>query len=952
MTALQLALFGLGAGAIYVLLGQSLVLIHRGSGVLNFAQGGVAMIAAQVFYRSRDEGILPTPVALIVALGAAMGIGAAMHLVVLRRLADASDVARLISSLALLGLLQGIGTVLWNGSDLNTTQVVTSILPSSTIRLGANLTIGADKLILLGIALLLTVLLRHVYQRSRFGLATSAVAENERAAVALGWSPTVIGALNWVAGSALAGLAGILLSPIAGLSVTALVLTVIPGLAVALVGEFSSFRLVLAGGLLLGIAQSEAELYITTPGVADSAPFVIVIGLVVFRGRLIPARGDDTGRPVRAGSGGIRLRWLLPPVLVLCLLVHTVSNSWALAIASSALAGLIGLSMVLLTGYAGQISLAQTTIAGVGAVTAANLSARAGLPFVPAVLLGALAAGAVGVVVGLPALRCRGASLAVVTIGLSLVLEEVVLGNPWISGGDTANGTLTVGEPSLFGWRLGMFDHPVRFTVCAIAVFAAGAVAVANIRRGGTGRRLLASNANERAAAASGVNVVGVKLYAFAVASTIAGLSGALAAFEFPNLDLTRYTTVGSISALLGTVIGGVGYLYGAVVQALANPGGGVAQQVLSYFPGRWTESLGLIGAVAALLTLAFYPSGAADLHARQFAFIRRLLPLPGRRGVPGSAAVPVVPGPAAETAVPAELPVERVRSERVRGGHLSVRGLSVSFGGVHAVQGVDLDVAPGEVVGLIGPNGAGKTTILDAISGAVSAKGTVTLDGVPLAKLSPPRRAALGVGRTFQSVELFENMTAYENIRVGAESRGGCSYAADLVRPRESPLPPVAEAAILDLELSEVLARRPEELSTGTRRLVGIARTLAGAPRVLLLDEPGAGLNAAEKRELLGLVRHLADSWGLAVLLIEHDVRFVTAVSDRVLALALGRVVASGTPEQVMASPEVITSYLGETAPGMSSLADLADLPGRRESEHEDVGVGDLTVPQEEAAT
>jgi len=937
MTALQLALFGLGAGAIYVLLGQSLVLIHRGSGVLNFAQGGVAMIAAQIFYRTRDEGILPTPVALIVALCAAMGIGAAMHLVVLRRLADASDVARLISSLALLGLLQGIGTVLWNGSDLNTTQVVTSILPSSTLHLGANLSIGVDKLILLGIALLLTVVLWQVYQRSRFGLATSAVAENERAAVALGWSPTAIGALNWVAGSALAGLAGILLSPIAGLSVTALVLTVIPGLAVALVGEFSSFWLVLAGGLLLGIAQSEAELYITTPGVADSAPFVIVIALVIFRGRLIPARGDDTGRPVRAGSGGIRLRWLLPPVLVLCLLVHTVSNSWALAIASSALAGLIGLSMVLLTGYAGQISLAQMTIAGVGAVTAANLSARAGLPFVPAVLLGSLAAGAVGVVVGLPALRCRGASLAVVTIGLSLVLEEVALGNPWISGEDTANGTLTVGEPSLFGWQLGMFDHPVRFTVFAIAVFVVGAVAVANIRRGRTGRRLLAANANERAAAASGVGVVGVKLYAFAIASTIAGLSGALAAFEFPNLDLTRYTTVGSISALLGTVIGGVGYLYGAVVQALANPGGGVAQQVLSYFPGRWTESLGLIGAVSALLTLAFYPSGAANLHARQFAYLRRLLS--GGRAVTGSR-----PTLAAEP-VPAEAPVRREQPERVRGGHLSVRGLSVSFGGVHAVRGVDLDVAPGEVVGLIGPNGAGKTTILDAISGAVSAGGTVSLDGEPLARLSPQRRAALGVGRTFQSVELFENMTAYENIRVGAESRGARSYVADLIRPRETPLPPVAEAAILDLALSEDLARRPEELSTGTRRLVGIARTLAGAPRVLLLDEPGAGLNSAEKRELLGLVRHLADTWGLAVLLIEHDVRFVTAVSDRVLALALGRVVASGTPEQVMASPEVITSYLGETAPGMTSLAGL---PGR--PEHEDIEVADVTVAQGEA--
>jgi ABC-type branched-subunit amino acid transport system ATPase component len=159
--------------------------------------------------------------------------------------------------------------------------------------------------------------------------------------------------------------------------------------------------------------------------------------------------------------------------------------------------------------------------------------------------------------------------------------------------------------------------------------------------------------------------------------------------------------------------------------------------------------------------------------------------------------------------------------------------------------------------------------------------------------------------------------MTTYDNIRVGAESTGGRCYVIDPIWPRTTSLPAVAQAAIDDLGLVAGLEHRPEELSTGTRRMAGIARTLASAPRVLLLDEPGAGLNATEKQELLHLVRHLADSWGLAVLLIEHDVQFVTTVSDRVLALALGQVIASGTPAQVMASDEVITSYLGGTVPG-----------------------------------
>jgi branched-chain amino acid transport system ATP-binding protein len=245
----------------------------------------------------------------------------------------------------------------------------------------------------------------------------------------------------------------------------------------------------------------------------------------------------------------------------------------------------------------------------------------------------------------------------------------------------------------------------------------------------------------------------------------------------------------------------------------------------------------------------------------------------------------------------------------------LRVAGLSVSYGGVHALDEVELGVEPGAIVGLIGPNGAGKTTAIDAISGFVSARGVVELDGVRLDALPPHRRARAGIVRTFQSLELFSDLSVIDNVAVAALHARWWSPFVDAVRPRHSRHVDV-EWALDAVGLLEAKHARADELSHGQRRLVGIARALAGAPRVLLLDEPAAGLDPHETATLADLVRTLS-ARGIAVLLVDHDMSLVMAVCERVVVLDFGRVIANGPPAAVRAEPAVVHAYLGSSMLG-----------------------------------
>jgi sulfate-transporting ATPase len=417
---------------------------------------------------------------------------------------------------------------------------------------------------------------------------------------------------------------------------------------------------------------------------------------------------------------------------------------------------------------------------------------------------------------------------------------------------------------------------------------------VSNLRVGATGRQMIAVRSNERAAAALGISVVGVKVYAFAVGAGIAALGGILLAFRQSNVQFADFNVFGSILLVQYAVIGGIGWISGAVLGAAAAPGGVIAHLADTVLPhlDNVESWLVIVSGVLAIQLLRRAPDGMASLWS---GIARRVL----RRGPQtASAATRAASDPATEAT----------------GRELEVRGISVRFGGVTAVDDVSFRVVPGEVVGLIGPNGAGKTTLLDVITGFTRQQaGTVLLDGTDVTAWRPERRARAGIARSWQAVELFDELTVRDNLLVAEESRSLGNYLRDLVRRRRPTLSAFGESIVDDLGLRAVLDQRPDTLSLGLIKLVGIARTIISNPGVILLDEPAAGLDNEESRELAVLIRGIATRHRVAVVLIEHDMALIANSCDRVVVLDFGRKIADGTPDEIQNDTAVVTAYLGE---------------------------------------
>ncbi len=445
---------------------------------------------------------------------------------------------------------------------------------------------------------------------------------------------------------------------------------------------------------------------------------------------------------------------------------------------------------------------------------------------------------------------------------------------------------------------------------------------VSNVRRGRSGRRLIAVRTNERAAAALGIDVTAAKLYAFSLSSAIAALGGIVLAFRLSSISYQSFTNFTSITYVGLALVGGVGHLLGAFVGGTMATAG-LNQEILESTwggVGRWIQ---FISGIAILLMVLLYKDGVAAEWVKMFRFGKKL------RKWGQSYAIhldDVSEGAGAEGAGDPK--------NRVPPRTLTIEDLSVHYGAVTAVDKVSYRLEPGTVTGLIGPNGAGKTSLIDAISGFAAAEGQVLLIGdggdQDLSMQSPVRRARAGVARSFQSLELFEDSTVFENLSVAADPQDLRSYVRDLIRPLNPAFPPEVVRAIVEFQLDEDLHRDVRDLSYGKRRLLAIARAVAMHPSVLLLDEPAAGLSQTESAELAVVVRRLAEDWGMAVLVVEHDMNFVMEVCDEVMVLDFGKMIAAGSPEEVQSDPAVIAAYLGdELDDEVFAADDLAPLPG-----------------------
>ena len=899
-STLQFAVLGLGAGALYALVALGIVLVYRASGVLNFAGAALGAVAAFAFYSLRDQHDMYWLLALVIALllGAALGVVA--RFVVMGLLAHASMLAKVIATLGLLTIAQSLidSRLIF---DYPRNKIPESILSDDPVSLGGDLFVAQDRLVIVGLAIALAFVLRIVYSKTTFGLATSAVAESRRVASANGLSPTSIEVVNFAVAGVLSALAAILIAPIVGLDAAVLSLTVIPALAAALAGRFSSFAVTVAAALGIGVLSTELSLFqsdIATKlgvevqaitGLPQVVPLLIIILVTVFQGKARLQRGEVLARLPLPGSGRVNPLLVVAGTGLGVAMLFALSDRWADAFVTTFATGILVLSVVVVTGLGGQLSLCQFALAGFGAWVAARLAATQDMPFELALVIGVLAAIPMGLLVALPALRTRGVNLAVATLGLALMINAIIFRNGELTGGF---GGTHIDQPSFFGIDLEPVAHPERYGAFVLIVFVL--LGLAGRQRSTRPSRTPPSRGSRQRASRRVARHRRLRRQAVRLLARFRDRGRRRHPSRVPQheraIHHVRHLRIDQRGALCSVGRNRLGRRRGH--RRLER--------------SRWRR---LEASEHALRG----PSARRVVAAHRLRSRRHRDP----ETVSGRACRALLEAhrtaPASRSTVRPRAAEPTPRRDRAN-VELEVRALTVVFGGVTALDDVGFTVRPGEVTGLIGPNGAGKTTLLDVMTGFTKQRsGSVLLDGAPIDGWSPERRARAGLGRSWQAVELFEEMTVRENLLVAADRQAWHRYLVDLLRPGR-PTPSVAMNEVIEeFDLAQHLDARPSSLPQGTSRLVGIARAMSTEPSMLLLDEPAAGLDAAESVELGQAIRNVAASRGIGILIIEHDVSLLLSICDRIVVLDFGRKIAEGTPDEVATNPDVIRAYLGE---------------------------------------
>ncbi len=620
---------GLGNGGTFAALALAIVLTYRASGVINFATGAQALYGAYTYAFLRDGKLLvlipglPSKVsihghlamvpALALALVISAVLGALLYVVVFRPLRNAPPLARAVASLGVLVVLQ---TMMSN--RLGTLPVSVAPIYPSHRWTWRGMTLLSDRFYLAVTVVALTLVIAALYRWTRFGLLTRATAESEMGAFVSGITPDRIAFLNWVLGGAVAGVAGILIAPLAPVTPDSYTLFVVPALAAAIVGGFQYLLPTVSAGILIGMIQawlvylSGKYSWMPRSGVGEIVPLAVMLVALLVTGRAVPDRGAQLraplGRAPRPRSFSAPLVMGVGIGAVALIVTHGTAR---VSVITTMILAIIALSLVVVTGYAGQVSLAQLALAGAGAFTLTGLTESWHVPFPFAPLLAALAATVLGVVIGLPALRLRGLTLGVVTLALAYGVEAMWFRNSQFVGASGAS----VVQPKLFGLDLGVgigkaFPRlPFGFlclVVCALVAFG-----VARLRTSSLGSAMLAVRANERSAAGIGVNVVFVKVISFAIASFIAGIGGSLLAYREGTVTWDSYTALGGLTIVSTAYLAGVTSVFGGLQAGIIGAGG------LVYFVSdRWVN-LGdwfpIISGVAVVVTLIRHPEGIAS---------------------------------------------------------------------------------------------------------------------------------------------------------------------------------------------------------------------------------------------------------------------------------------------------------------------------------------------------
>ena len=887
---LPFVVIGLTVGSVYGLCAVGLVLTYKTSGIFNFAQGSIATLAVFVFFWLRTQHHWPWPLAAVISvlvLGPIIGV---LLELMARIMANVADVLKVAATIGIVITVLAIGDI-WYGS---VTTSFPAYLPTSTFRvLGVN--VGWDQLTVFLISLFATGALYYFFRYVRLGSAMRAVVDDPALVAMTGENPLRVRRWAWVIGSTFATLSGILLAP--SLSLNGLVLTelLVQAFGAAAIGYFSSLPLTYVGGLIVGIAGALATKYVaqvpSLSGLPLGLPFIILFLVLIFTppAKLATRRYVPTIRFPEPYYAPPRVRVMSAVVIVflLGLVPHVVGVK--LAVYSSGLVDVILIvSLGILVRVSGQVSLCQYAFAAVGAAAMGHFTSGLGLPWLVALLLAGLVAVPIGAIVAIPAIRLSGVFLALATLGFGILLEQTFYTMSFMFGPSAVGIPVPRPDFSIAGFNFGT-DTGFYYVILFFAVLAG--LSMVLIMRSRLGRVLGAMSDSPVALETLGTSVNLSKLLVFCISSFVAAISGALAASlfrfavgsefaSFSSLTLLALIAIIPIGAPWFALVAGAGL---EVIPAYIN-----LTKINDYFSILFGAS-----AIIAPLTLARYP-GAPQAVRRLCQRIDQALP---RRRRP--------------KAVPVEVP------RRVQAATASRSGICRSpTAGRGAVDDLTLTAPTGAITGLIGPNGAGKTSTFNAVCGLVTPEnGHVLLHGRDVANIGTPARARRGLGRTFQRVELFNSLTVRENVQLGREAilAGGNPRTQLLARRGEAELIDAAtEEAVALTGIGDILDRKVAEISTGQRRLVELARVLAGPFDMILLDEPSAGLGAAETEHFGNILTEVVANRGVGMLLVEHDMSLVHQVCDKVWVLDFGRLIFDGTAAEMLNSEVVKAAYLG----------------------------------------
>ncbi|AVH59565.1 MULTISPECIES: ABC transporter permease subunit [Streptomyces] len=885
----DLTLAGLSVGGAAALTGIGLIVTHRATGVLNFAHGAIAMVCAYLLRQFTVEWGWPLALgASVTLLVVAPAIGMALERFVFRPLSvlGGDPAQTLVASVGVFVLLVGGAALVWG----------------TGARADAPTLVSADPWGQLAVAVALALGVGAVAHRTRFGTELRAVVDDRSLAVLGGIDADRVAAAGWAFGSFTAGLTGVLLAPYVRLDPYGLPLLVMEVMAVAVAARMRSLPVAVVVALGVGVAQSQLT-RLHPSGWAE--PLLQAVGANLFvvallmAALVLPGVGTRDALPRTATA-----RVATPPG---AWIVAVVLFSLPLGFAGSDLhtsvqvpaLGVVLLSLVVVTGRGGQISLGQAAYAGLGALFTALLAAGRfpGLPRLPelaALAVAVLLVAPLGLLTGWPAISRHGLALALATFAVGVGVSRFVFAQPYATSG------LSLGRPT-------GFDGDRAYYVLELALLAAALLAASALRRGRTGRALAALRDHEPGASAAGVRVPALKLTAFVAGAALAALGGGMLGMGLRAFDATAYDPVRGLLWFAAVVVLGADSVLGALAAAAllvgldAGARGGVAAAligILAVLVGRFPAGPyeALRTASSRLRPRLHRRAALTPLGAR---VRRRLRPVEPERTtglIPATAAADAgrtAPGPASRSAAgPRRRSVlhrSRPSTEPTNHQSLSARQLHVKFSGFTALDGVSLDVRPGRVTAVVGPNGAGKSTLFHCLAGTLRpAGGSVLLGGRDITRAAAHARTRLGVARTFQQLAVFPSLTVAENVQVGAEQ----GRIAD---------PGAVERALRLLGLDGPVRALPAAgLPTGTLRRVELARALAGSPRVLLLDEPAAGLDTGEVTALARVLRALAAD-GMALLVVEHDLDLVAGLAHTVHVMAAGRIVTSGPADRVL---------------------------------------------------